>query len=208
MKQASSRDRAHQPAVGPQSRSSPDLGSCACGSGLDVFPSSRPHAARVLCGVALECGKFAGCEATAAVASVGGPVPQPSLGHDWLRRPTGTEWEKAALWDAHSGATLAWPWGEGPLGTEHADLAERWLYGAALGLIGDVWEWTASDFDGYSGFVSHAYRHYSEVFFGARYKVLRGGSWPASARVATPTVRNCPQRRWIFAGVRLAGEGC
>ena len=63
-------------------------------------------------------------------------------------------------------------------------------------------------FDGYPGFVAHPYREYSEVFFGAQYRVLRGGSWATDPRVATPTFRNwdLPQRRQIFAGVRLATD--
>ena len=75
-------------------------------------------------------------------------------------------------------------------------------------MLGDVWEWTASDFRGYEGFVAHPYREYSEVFFGSEYKVLRGGSWATRHRVATPTFRNwdLPQRRQIFAGVRLAWD--
>ncbi len=44
-------------------------------------------------------------------------------------------------------------------------------------MIGDVWEWTSSDFTPYPGFASFPYREYSEVFFGPDYKVLRGGSW-------------------------------
>ena len=62
--------------------------------------------------------------------------------------------------------------------------------------------------NGYPGFVAHPYREYSEVFFGDEYKVLRGGSWATRARVATPTFRNwdLPQRRQIFAGVRLAWD--
>ena len=40
------------------------------------------------------------------------------------------------------------------------------------------------------------------------YRVLRGGSWATSRRVATATFRNwdLPQRRQIFAGVRLARD--
>ena len=49
--------------------------------------------------------------------------------------------------------------------------------------VGEVWEWTASPFTGYPGFVAHPYREYSEVFFGDRYRVLRGGS------CATPPAR-------------------
>ena len=56
----------------------------------------------------------------------------------------------------------------------------------ALGMLGDVWEWTASDFRGYDGFAAHPYREYSEVFFGPDYKVLRGGSWATRARVRPP----------------------
>jgi gamma-glutamyl hercynylcysteine S-oxide synthase len=73
---------------------------------------------------------------------------------------------------------------------------------------GQVWEWTSSRFGGYPGFVAYPYREYSEVFFGERYRVLRGGSWASSPRVATNTFRNwdLPERRQIFAGVRLAWD--
>ncbi|HSZ70063.1 MAG TPA: SUMF1/EgtB/PvdO family nonheme iron enzyme [Solirubrobacteraceae bacterium] len=73
---------------------------------------------------------------------------------------------------------------------------------------GYVWEWTRSRFDGYPGFVAYPYREYSEVFFGGDYFVLRGGSWAASPRVASATFRNWdhPQRRQIFAGLRLAQD--
>jgi iron(II)-dependent oxidoreductase len=95
------------------------------------------------------------------------------------RLPTEAEWEKAATWD------------QGPLRG-----------------VGDVWEWTASAFGGYPGFTPHPYREYSEVFFGPRYRVLRGASWATAERVRSPTFRNwdLPQRRQIFAGVRLAKD--
>ena len=75
-------------------------------------------------------------------------------------------------------------------------------------MIGDTWEWTSTEFGGYPGFARIPYREYSEVFFGRGYRVLRGGSWATRARVATPTFRNwdLPQRRQIFAGVRIARD--
>jgi iron(II)-dependent oxidoreductase len=72
--------------------------------------------------------------------------------------------------------------------------------------VGEVWEWTVSHFTGYPGFVAHPYREYSEVFFGDRYRVLRGGSCATHPRVASPQFRNwdLPERRQLFAGVRIA----
>ena len=138
------------------------------------------------------------------------------------RLPTEIEWEKAATWDQERDRALIYPWGnDSPTPGVHAnvdhlacgaDPAGAHPRGASpfgcLGMIGDVWEWTGSHFNGYPGFVAHPYREYSEVFFGTDYRVLRGGSWATRARVATPTFRNWdfPERRQIFAGVRLARD--
>ena len=72
-------------------------------------------------------------------------------------------------------------------------------------LVGGVWEWTATSFDGYPGFRAYPYRESSEVFFGHEYAVLRGGSWAVDRSVARTTFRNWdfPIRRQIFAGFRL-----
>jgi gamma-glutamyl hercynylcysteine S-oxide synthase len=87
----------------------------------------------------------------------------------------------------------------------------EWEKAASLGLlagVGDVWEWTASDFRGYPGFEAFPYREYSEVFFGPEYKVLRGGSWATRPPVARTTFRNWdfPIRRQIFAGFRCVRD--
>jgi iron(II)-dependent oxidoreductase len=141
-----------------------------------------------------------------------------------VRLPTEAEWEKAATWDESTGETLPWPWGEQPPEGSHAraNVIETGLFGTApvgaypdgvspcgaIGMLGDVWEWTESHFGGYPGFVAHPYREYSEVFFGDSYRVLRGGSWATSISLATPTFRNwdLPQRRQIFAGVRICED--
>ncbi len=138
------------------------------------------------------------------------------------RLPTEAEWEKAASWDPERQRARAFPWGDAaPVPGVHANLdhvctgpdhvaghaAGASAYGV-LNMIGNVWEWTMSDFNGYEGFVAKPYREYSEVFFGSDYKVLRGGSWATRARVLTPTFRNWdyPQRRQIFAGFRIAKD--
>jgi iron(II)-dependent oxidoreductase len=124
--------------------------------------------------------------------------------HD-ARLPTEAEWEKAAAWNQPT-RFVRYPnldqtgLGPHPVGDGPA--------GIPLGMIGDTWEWTATEFDGYPGFVAHPYREYSEVFFREGYRVLRGGSWATRSRVASTTFRNwdLPQRRQIFSGVRLAWD--
>jgi gamma-glutamyl hercynylcysteine S-oxide synthase len=77
-----------------------------------------------------------------------------------------------------------------------------------LDAVGQVWEWTSSDFLPYPGFEAFPYREYSEPFFGDGYRVLRGGSWATHPRVVRPSFRNwdLPQRRQIFAGLRCARD--
>ena len=77
-----------------------------------------------------------------------------------------------------------------------------------LELVGESWEWTSSGFDPYPGFEAYPYPEYSEVFFGGDFFILRGGSWATDPLIKSVTFRNWdhPQRRQLFAGLRLAAD--
>lgn len=134
------------------------------------------------------------------------------------RLPTEIEWETAASWDPR-GNSREFPWGDeipGPLDANldqlSFDTAPVGAYARNVsplgchGMIGDVWEWTSSEFHGYPGFRSFPYKEYSEVFFGPDYRVLRGGSWATRPHAIRNSFRNWdyPIRRQIFSGFRCA----
>lgn len=135
------------------------------------------------------------------------------------RLPSEAEWEKAARWDPATGRSRRYPWGDGDPTPEQANLGQEHLRPAKVGsypagasplgvhqLIGDVWEWTSSTFAGYPGFAMYPYPEYSQVFFGPKYFVLRGGSFGTDRAAGRATFRNWdyPIRRQIFAGFRTA----
>jgi gamma-glutamyl hercynylcysteine S-oxide synthase len=135
------------------------------------------------------------------------------------RLPTEIEWEKACAWDPDLGHRRRWPWGSTEPSASVANLGGAALRPAPVGaypagasaygaeqMIGDVWEWTSSDFHPWPGFEPMIYRQYSEPFFGGDYKVLRGGSWAVAPAAVRPSFRNWdhPIRRQIFTGLRLA----
>lgn len=134
------------------------------------------------------------------------------------RLPSEPEWEFAATGGGRPKPT--YPWGDvldparaatdwrtdGPV-----DVAAFPEGDSALGcrqMVGNVWEWTASDFTAYPNFERDAYHENSEQFFGNR-KVLRGGAWATRLRYLRTTYRNyfTPDRTDVIAGFRTCARG-
>jgi iron(II)-dependent oxidoreductase len=121
------------------------------------------------------------------------------------RLPIEAEWEAAAAGTDRDRVNLdQLSFGCATAGA-YADAASKF---GAVQMLGDVWEWTASDFTAYPGFGAFPYPEYSEVFFGDAYKVLRGGAWATRREVVRTCFRNWdhPERRQIFAGIRCAKD--
>jgi iron(II)-dependent oxidoreductase len=121
------------------------------------------------------------------------------------RLPTELEWEAAAAGADLERANLDHlGFGTAPAGA-YADAAADC---GTVQMLGDVWEWTASDFTGYPGFRAFPYPEYSEVFFGDTYKVLRGGAWATRRDVIRTSFRNwdLPERSQIFSGLRCVRD--
>ncbi len=137
------------------------------------------------------------------------------------RLPTEIEWEAAASFANDDTIGRPYPWGSEPADRTRANV-DQLAFGtspvgayadnrSALGctdMIGNVWEWTSSDFGPWPGFDPFPYPEYSAAFFGPDYKVLRGGSWATRPGAVRNTFRNWdyPIRRQIFAGFRCARD--
>ncbi len=134
------------------------------------------------------------------------------------RLPTEAEWEKAACWDESKQEKAVYPWGNKQPSKENCNLLESNYWGCTeIGtypngaspsgcqqMIGDVWEWTSSEFTGYPGFKS-GFDEYNDKWF-SNQKVLRGGSFGTPKISIRGSYRNFFRldERWLFSGFRCA----
>lgn len=135
------------------------------------------------------------------------------------RLPTEAEWEKAASWDPVAGRKRRFSWGDEA--GDNANFAFRnWgttsvgkhpssasAYGC-VDMSGNVWEWTASRFEGFRGFKAFPYPEYSEIWFDGDHRVLKGGSWATRLPLLRCSFRNFwrPRFRIAFSGFRCAAD--
>jgi iron(II)-dependent oxidoreductase len=108
------------------------------------------------------------------------------------RLPTEAEWEKAAAGSEPARANLGGGRFQPSPAGSHPDGRSSW---GVHQMIGDVWEWTASDFTAYPGFRPFPYREYSEVFFFPNTRCCAAGRGPPippppAGRSATGTIRS------------------
>ena len=136
------------------------------------------------------------------------------------RLPTEAEWEKAACYDAQRNARSAFPWGDADPDSGNSNLFENGYWSVApVGafpdganaygcqqMIGDVWEWTTSDYVPYPGFKSE-FDEYNDKWF-VNQKVLRGGSFATPQLHIRATYRNFfhAHERWMTSGFRCAKD--
>ena len=88
----------------------------------------------------------------------------------------------------------------------------EWEYAASLnlpeleGMTGAIWQWTASPFLPYPGFVAYPYDGYSKDHMDGNHFVCKGGSWATAPDIARPQFRNwyVPTYRQGLLGLRCA----
>jgi ergothioneine biosynthesis protein EgtB len=131
--------------------------------------------------------------------------------------PTEAQWHRAAF-GTRDGDERAYPWGSEPPSERRGNFDfARWdpvsvtahpegesAFGVA-DLLGNGWEWTATEFAPFAGFGAFSfYPGYSANFFDGKHYVMKGGSMRTAACMLRRSFRNWFQAHYphIYAGFR------
>jgi gamma-glutamyl hercynylcysteine S-oxide synthase len=141
----------------------------------------------------------------------------------WAGRslPTEAEWQRAA-YGSPNGEERSYPWGEESPNSARGNFDfANWspvavnafpAGGSAFGvhgMLGNGWEWTATEFGPLPGFEPFPFYHgYSADFFDGKHFVIKGGSARTAACMLRRTFRNWFQShyQYMYAGFRCVNR--
>lgn len=135
--------------------------------------------------------------------------------------PTEAQWHRAA-YGTQSGPERPFPWGAAVPGPGKGNFDfHSWdptpvsafpegesAFGVA-DLLGNGWEWTASEFEPFPGFRRFSfYPGYSADFFDGKHYVMKGGSTRTAACMVRRSFRNWfqPHYQYVYAGFRCVSK--
>ena len=87
---------------------------------------------------------------------------------------------------------------------------DMFAHGKLNDVIGNVWQWTQTQMDGFDGFFSHPwYSDFSDPTFDGKHNLIKGGSWASTGNEILRSSRYAFRRHFIqHAGFRYAvGDG-
>lgn len=122
-----------------------------------------------------------------------------------VRLPTEAEWQRLT----QSVPTNNPSWQEIPGNIQLAYYASscpvnRFAHGELFDVVGNVWQWTETPIDGFSGFAVHPlYDDFSTPTFDGKHNLIKGGSWISTGNEALPVSRYAFRRHFYqHAGLR------
>jgi ergothioneine biosynthesis protein EgtB len=135
--------------------------------------------------------------------------------------PSEAEWHRAAF-GTEGRAERQYPWGNSEPSREMGNFDfERWdpvsvaafpegqsAFGV-MGMLGNGWEWTSTQFQPFAGFQKFPfYPGYSADFFDGKHFVMKGGSARTAACMLRRSFRNWfqPHYQYVYAGFRCVSR--